>query len=462
MHTGKPLGKLSALIELVNEKARGVFIWVRLVVDELARGVRDGTPLSELEASVSNMPPELRDLYSRTLSRIEESYAEESYIMLQIALCCLQPLYSETFLNCTNYIKRGKVTEEFESQADMIRRLKSRSGGLLEIASTTASGAAQVDENGCFQEAEQIKLTALTSSALLRREEGEMYPKVVEPSRPIVQLIHQTVKEFVRDCREKLGLPKVNKSNTAITNESGHLLLIRCGARLENDWADRIRRDIFIYAHLAETDRAEVYRTLQRLVPPFQGRMETHTLAGLLSPTHFESYFYLLPSRIESEIFINLAVAAKLLGYVRSYFENTRYGLSRQTRSDLLQVAILRPKIVPGQGDRLAMLKLLLRLGISADSPVNVLPFIQTNSDFRVVGEYTILTVLLAPTNNQSLTEQEHFLIAKVLLEGGADYRILNTASVYRSPVFASSRVLCSIRKWRYDSPFSAARSRST
>lgn len=92
---------LDLLIGQVTNKAHGVFIWVRLVVDLLAKGLRDGSSLKVLEKRLAEMPEELKDLYAHTLRRIEPSYADEAHIMLQIALCALSPLHLDTFVNTT-------------------------------------------------------------------------------------------------------------------------------------------------------------------------------------------------------------------------------------------------------------------------------------------------------------------------------------------------------------------------
>ena len=65
--------KIESLSSQVTAKARGVFIWVRIVVDELVKGIRDGTALSLLEQKVSQMPEDLGDLYMHTLERASPS-----------------------------------------------------------------------------------------------------------------------------------------------------------------------------------------------------------------------------------------------------------------------------------------------------------------------------------------------------------------------------------------------------
>jgi hypothetical protein len=102
---------LEKLALKTTEKAHGVLIWVRIVVDEIAKDMRDRVPFFVLERKSADMPEELKDLYEHTLERIEPDHAEESYLMLQIAICALSPL-SLDFCEC--YIKyiMAKSTEQ--------------------------------------------------------------------------------------------------------------------------------------------------------------------------------------------------------------------------------------------------------------------------------------------------------------------------------------------------------------
>ena len=64
------LGDLEALTEQITTKALGVFIWVRLVVDQLVKAVQDGTPYDWLVEAVAQMPQELEKLYANILTRL--------------------------------------------------------------------------------------------------------------------------------------------------------------------------------------------------------------------------------------------------------------------------------------------------------------------------------------------------------------------------------------------------------
>jgi hypothetical protein len=108
-----------------------LIVWVLIVVEEIAKGLRARRPFFVHEEKLARMLEELKDLYEHTLERIDPGHAEESYMMLQIALCALSPLSLETFVNVTSHTVWQKVPDiGDESVEDMTQRVISRSGGL--------------------------------------------------------------------------------------------------------------------------------------------------------------------------------------------------------------------------------------------------------------------------------------------------------------------------------------------
>jgi hypothetical protein len=81
------------LVNAVTQKAQGVFIWVRIVVENLCQIIIDGAGISlqhELDDYLRSLPEELEDLYRYTLKRIDTNYARDSchvsyYALLSIA-----------------------------------------------------------------------------------------------------------------------------------------------------------------------------------------------------------------------------------------------------------------------------------------------------------------------------------------------------------------------------------------
>ena len=129
------MSELHQITGEITQRANGVFIWVRVVIEELIERFIDGSAVSQLRDILSAMPEELKDLYRRALSKVKPEYALESYVMAQIVLCAKHPLTLKSLFAATDIALQRKV--ELMSQATMERRLGSRCGGLLEEKRTS-------------------------------------------------------------------------------------------------------------------------------------------------------------------------------------------------------------------------------------------------------------------------------------------------------------------------------------
>jgi hypothetical protein len=191
LKTDLPTGtvdQLGKLLEDIINQAQGVFIWVKLVVDELIEGLGEGDTIEELRETLSAIPSELEELYLRALRRCHRSSAtahmksrHEAYVMFQIALYSVNPLPIDEFLQISRSlasadIDRNEVIEQSKTQ--MQHRLESRSSGLLEI--------------------------------------GAVHDRV--------QFIHQTVNELMRSGR---GTSTLFEKADRVPDEAGNLLLLR-------------------------------------------------------------------------------------------------------------------------------------------------------------------------------------------------------------------------------------------
>ena len=74
----------SLLVEDVVKKARGVFLWVKLVVKSLLRGLCDFNRISDLRKRVEYLPEDLEALYSHMLQNTEPFYHEQASYLFQI------------------------------------------------------------------------------------------------------------------------------------------------------------------------------------------------------------------------------------------------------------------------------------------------------------------------------------------------------------------------------------------
>lgn len=135
------------LVSQIEAKSDGVFMWVRLVVNELVEGLCEGDTPGELERLLSEIPTELSDLYVRAISRRPRrsttsvvKHRREAYVMFAMVLRAragvIKPIPLRHLIGATLFSageeQSGAEVDEM-SQVSMQRRLNSRSCGLLEI-----------------------------------------------------------------------------------------------------------------------------------------------------------------------------------------------------------------------------------------------------------------------------------------------------------------------------------------
>ncbi|KAI3318127.1 hypothetical protein HD806DRAFT_325111 [Xylariaceae sp. AK1471] len=170
----------------ITSQAKGVFVWVRVVVDNLHQHIVDGTPLKVLENILTSYPDELDELYEHTIRRIPTEYQLETEVALKTILTSrtqltLRELYGVCYVSMATANLDSRDIPEIS-----INWLASRSGGLLETTTTLAAPA------------------------------SERYEATV-------QFIHQTVQDFVRQ-----GIKGLSNSTTL----SGSYFLAHACVRL--------------------------------------------------------------------------------------------------------------------------------------------------------------------------------------------------------------------------------------
>lgn len=79
-----PLGAY-VLIHRLLGKAEGVFLWVRLVVRELLKNLRDGSGLRELGLHLDEIPADLDDFFKHLVDSNPPAHRREALILFQIA-----------------------------------------------------------------------------------------------------------------------------------------------------------------------------------------------------------------------------------------------------------------------------------------------------------------------------------------------------------------------------------------
>ncbi|KAG8525757.1 uncharacterized protein KY384_000517 [Bacidia gigantensis] len=134
------------LMASIVHKAEGVFLWVRLIVEDLRDSLTNGLALGidDLEERLGQTPQELRELYVLILRRIPPDSTLDAYVIFECVLRARQPislldlwLILETRKKSCSQDLHGvsddQVSSILRSKSALERRIKTCSGGLLEV-----------------------------------------------------------------------------------------------------------------------------------------------------------------------------------------------------------------------------------------------------------------------------------------------------------------------------------------
>ncbi|KAJ9285045.1 hypothetical protein DTO021C3_7322 [Paecilomyces variotii] len=205
-----------ALIFAVTDKAEGVFLWVRLVVRNLLKAIRDGDGIRTLFRKLEEIPADLNDYFKRLFSSIDPQHMREASIILQIALyeendfISLHPLrlldLSFTEQSSPDFAPADSFKQHTISMNDReglrfrldsaIRRLNSRCMGLLECTYNPDSFFDLFDE----ESTEEFQDTSLYQG---RKFEPSIYshifdsPTLLRPFMLTVDFFHRCYRDFL-------------------------------------------------------------------------------------------------------------------------------------------------------------------------------------------------------------------------------------------------------------------------
>lgn len=226
------------LVKDISRKSSGVFLWVRLVMEELRAGLRDGDDILRLSRKLEVIPTDLNEYFQRMMNSISSNHRREASMILQVALHeetefgTLHPLY----LMDVSFIDEEKPefaieegydfssfnladSEEIQYRLDCTaRRLNSRCMGLLECKYDAYSPIFNMwDHSG--EETSQFDLASLSMS---RKAQMDLLETLDHQSAFGGSNIHRAFNFYVdflhRSCRDFL---LSTKSQTSLQQYTG-------------------------------------------------------------------------------------------------------------------------------------------------------------------------------------------------------------------------------------------------
>ena len=375
--------RTSELVDQIVRNAQGVFLWVRIVVSNLLRGLSNDDNLSDLQKRLQSFPTTLTAYFQHMLDNIDDFYREETSEVLLICLEGLQPLS----LLAIWFYEQESVTPDYALRA------KTRHLSRADVIDVFQSIQKRINARG---------QDLLVIEANMFELEHLMYT---------VRFSHRTVKDFLLKpdiltklnswkstnfdaraalCKATLATIKSLPSSTDISN------------RMDADRCWKHVSDFFTYVHLIEQDRGTIDDVLldevQRVIRPFQKLEELDTpfkrLAAYssrtldpwarcvyqndLSPVDIMSSVSVSRSDKDiTESFFALAVEANLKHYVQHKLVTTPHLIrSSFSRRPILDRALRPTLLMPwiwrtGKVDP-DMICLLLQQGANPNEEITV------------------------------------------------------------------------------------------
>ena len=214
---------ISEMSDEIVDKAEGVFLWARLVVQEMNKGLINEDSEGQLKDRLNAIPSGIEDLYSHMLTCIDPVYREEA----AFAFCGAmndEPLLqtdrvreTPSLLFLSLYIRDRLRTDSsaflelsaaqtLELCQSTERRLPTTCAGFLEVRWDKETLECTHDEYLYSM----ARFTLPSQFAVSTIDLGNIAPEIIELLRILsftqVQFIHRTAKEFLRKNKEGIRL----------------------------------------------------------------------------------------------------------------------------------------------------------------------------------------------------------------------------------------------------------------
>ncbi|KAG5780784.1 hypothetical protein H9Q73_005548 [Fusarium xylarioides] len=93
-------GELAGFESNLVDRSDGVFLWLKLILQDIEDGLLSGDRLLQLQNKINSLPTELNDLFQHLLNSIHQFDRTEAYLILTVALECPPdwPIFRISFL----------------------------------------------------------------------------------------------------------------------------------------------------------------------------------------------------------------------------------------------------------------------------------------------------------------------------------------------------------------------------
>ncbi|KAI9150625.1 Protein SERAC1 [Paramyrothecium foliicola] len=186
------LGLILPLIRDILDRARGVFLWVKLVMKDMALIMNSNDELDadismKLRLCLDSLPDELEDYYSAIVRRVPWTFRTETYVLLECLAKSSKEISVERLqmlmeTGCTPSLAKHEVTRDklgTDERSELDMYIRTISGGLAEIVGDGSwrGSVIQLMHQTCrdWIESSPFKYIALEDAASMMWENGHSF-----------------------------------------------------------------------------------------------------------------------------------------------------------------------------------------------------------------------------------------------------------------------------------------------
>ncbi|KAH9906737.1 hypothetical protein F4778DRAFT_594164 [Xylariomycetidae sp. FL2044] len=84
---------IASLIPEIIGRAEGVFLWVKLVMNDLIKAAEGGSTDAQLALALHSIPLDLKEYYARIVQRIPQTLRRDAYVIFEVMVRSRDPLH---------------------------------------------------------------------------------------------------------------------------------------------------------------------------------------------------------------------------------------------------------------------------------------------------------------------------------------------------------------------------------
>ncbi|KAK4697415.1 hypothetical protein P7C71_g658, partial [Lecanoromycetidae sp. Uapishka_2] len=319
--------RYNLFVDDVIRRAKGVFLWVQLVVTSLLKGLGEGNRLEDLQSKLETMPRTLKKYFQQIFDRIDESYWTESAKVFLITAHAVQPLsitayhYLETEEKRPGYALSAPIRPMSNKQlSDVFEELISRLNFLCR---------------------DLLEVNQVIMDSKFRDYKVDFLHRTVKDFLMDKQMLQQLMQRATKDHTQEWN-PHRSLCNVALARAKS--LPLRDGIQDGINMLFSLVDEFMFYAHMAEHEggvsEIRVLDELDRVISKFaRVDMICHWTNGRDPPTGM--YF----EENGNNTFLALAIQSRLRLYAKTKLEQRHNPLRAKRGRPYLDYA-LRPNLV--------------------------------------------------------------------------------------------------------------------